>query len=147
MIDQAHLIEEISANAWRPAILQNLSGWQIGFSGGSSRRVNSVLTHQLSGPVALEERLSIVQNFYERRHRPIIFKISPATLPTNLPDKLIESGYTVDAETDIQTTNLDALLTSSASPQEVLIGSPTCTDRWFQTYTGISGYAGVKVSF
>lgn len=141
IIDQAHLIEEISANAWRPAILQNLSGWQLGFSGGSSRRVNSVLTHQLSGPTALEERMQIVQAFYQRRDRPVIFKISPATLPTNLPDILIERGYTVDAETNIQTTNLNALLTSSAAPQEVLVSSPTCTDLWFQTYTGAAGYA------
>ena len=140
LVDTTRLIEEISGNAWRPMILQDYAGWQMGYSGGSSRRVNSVLTHHMEGQVRLEERLALVNAFYQRRHRPVIFKISPATLPTHLPKKLAERGYVVDAETNIQTTTLDTLLTSSTPPQKVLVSSPTCTDRWFETYTSANGY-------
>jgi GNAT superfamily N-acetyltransferase len=134
------LIEEISANAWRPAVLQDLSGWQMGYSGGSSRRVNSVLTHQMIGPAFLEERLTQVEDFYRRRDQRVIFKISPATLPTNLPEKLARRGFTVDAETNIQTTTIGALITSCPPTREEILSSPACDDRWFETYTSASGY-------
>ena len=140
-IEKARLIEELSANAWRPAVVQQLSGWQIGYSGGASRRVNSVLTHQMSGPVFLEERMALVSDFYRRWNRPVIFKLSPATLPTTLPEILNERGYTVDAETNIQTTPIAPLITSCAPIQEEILSFPTCQDGWFETYTTASGYS------
>jgi ribosomal protein S18 acetylase RimI-like enzyme len=100
-----------------------------------------VLNHHLFGPVHFEERLSLVKDFYVRRDRPVIFKISPASLPTNLPQKLLQRGYHVDAVTNIQTMGIDSLIAACTTVDEEVMTFPTCEDAWFDTYTSASGYS------
>lgn len=140
-VDLFRHIEEISANAWRPAVCQQVWGWQLGYSGGESRRVNSVLSHHMIGPVRLKERLALVDQFYQSRNQPVVFKISPATLPTNLPEKLLQAGYEIDATTNIQVAQIDALIEVSMPLQDHAQVTLALDEPWFQTYTTASGYA------
>ena len=134
-VDLVREIEEISANAWRPAVCQQVWGWQLGYSGGESRRVNSVLSHHMAGPVRLKQRITLVDEFYHARNRPVVFKISPATLPTNLPQKLLQAGYEIDAPTNIQVAQIDALIETSLPLQEDAQVTQNLEESWFETYT------------
>jgi GNAT superfamily N-acetyltransferase len=140
-MDVIRNIEEISANAWRPAVCQQVWGWQLGYSGGTSRRVNSVLSHHMIGPVRLKERITLVDQFYHSRNRPVVFKISPATLPVNLPQKLLKAGYEIDAPTNIQVVEINHLIEASVPPKGHVQITTGMEETWFKTYTEASGYA------
>lgn len=140
-LSQIRLIEELAANAWRPEVEQHLGGWRARYSGGNSRRVNSVWPNVPLGAVSLEDGIEQVEAFYSRRGVPPCFQLCPAALPVELPQVLLERGYRFYAYTAVQVQSISALLGMTAPSAGHVTASDTLTDEWFDLYTSASGYS------
>ena len=75
-------------------------GWVHRFSGGYTRRSNSV--HPLyPSRLDLELKIGAAEHLYHERGLPAIFKLTPASLPEVLDESLAARGYTVEARTAV----------------------------------------------
>ncbi len=139
-IEQVRLIEELAANAWRPRVEQHLGGWRLRFTGGHSRRVNSVFPNVHPAPLPIEDCLSLVEDFYRRRGVPPRYQLCPAALPADLPEMLEARGYTFTAHTAMKIQTIPDLIEITRPHPGNIETSQAVTDRWFETYTSASGY-------
>jgi len=140
-VEQVRFIEELAANAWRPEIEQHLGGWRLRYSGGNSRRVNSVWPNRLPGLQSLQESMEMVEDFYRRRAVPPSFQLCPAMLPEDLPQHLEQRGYTFYARTAVQVQTIPRLLSSTLPHTGSAVATPDLTEEWFRFYTSASGYS------
>lgn len=141
IVEKALFLESLAANAWRPVIVQHLDGWRMRYTGGTSGRVNTVWPNQQYGPLSLDERIEIIEDFYNRHGRPASFQMSPANLPENLHDELLARGYKDIKMTQMQTAP-GALVLERTQPISLeVIESPTLTEAWFKAYTEASKFS------
>jgi ribosomal protein S18 acetylase RimI-like enzyme len=98
-------IEELSLNAWPAAQTQFCDGWVLRFSGGYTRRANSVQPLYPS-TFDLSEKIRTCEAAYRANGQAVIFKMTPANQPTDLDDRLAALGYARDADTSVQTLDL-----------------------------------------
>jgi GNAT superfamily N-acetyltransferase len=133
--DQIRLLEELSANAWPPAVTQVLDGWLLRYASGVSRRANSVLALPGADAGDFEARLRVVEEFYRRRGLPARFHLSPAASPADLDQRLEERGYRFDCPTAVQTATLAdiARRLPEGAEQRVEL-SRTPDEEWFRIY-------------
>lgn len=93
-------LEELSMRAW-PA-LETLAddGWVHRFSGGYTRRANSV--HPLaSGTRRLVDKVDEAESLYRARNLPTIFKLTADSQPDGLESALVGRGYIEEARTAV----------------------------------------------
>ncbi|HSG26723.1 MAG TPA: GNAT family N-acetyltransferase [Anaerolineales bacterium] len=140
-LSQIRLIEELAANAWRPEVEQHLGGWRARYSGGNSRRVNSVWPNAPLGAASLQEGVEWAEAFYDRRGVSPCFQLCPAAQPAELHQVLSERGYRFYAHTQVQVQSIATLLGITAPSVERAIAADTLTDTWFELYTSASGYS------
>ncbi|MBN2045370.1 MAG: GNAT family N-acetyltransferase [Anaerolineales bacterium] len=134
------LIEELAANAWPAEIVQHLGGWRLRYSGGSSRRVNSVWPNLPPAGDQIETALAAVEEFYQRHNTIPRFQICPASLPQELPAMLAALGYHTDAHTAVKIAPVKTVLANTKQSACKITSSATLTEAWFQSYTRASGY-------
>ena len=102
-------LEELGLNAW-PALSSVLyDGWVLRFSGGYTRRANSV-NPLYASRLPLEEKISVCEAAYARRSQAAVFKLTFATQPPQLDRMLAEMGYEEQATTSVQTADLSNAL-------------------------------------
>ncbi len=88
----ARQIEEASLNAW-PALQQILyDGWILRFSGGYTKRANSV-NSLCRSELKLETKVRFAEECYCRRSLPTIFRLTPFSSPRGLDAYLEQRGY------------------------------------------------------
>ena len=94
-------IEERSLNAW-PAVRSLLhDGWELRFSGGYTRRANSV-NALFPGIEHVEDKIAWCESQYRAQHLPTVFKITPFSQPDTL-DRLLEGlDYQRERETEVR---------------------------------------------
>lgn len=139
--DQIRFIEALAANAWRPRVVQHLDGWRMRYTGGTSGRVNTVWPNQSHGPLSLEERIEIVEDFYRRHNMPSAFSINPGNLPENLHAELKVRGYEDLKLTAVKTAPIEVLIEHSLAPQGEVAQTDSLTEDWFRVYTTASEYS------
>jgi len=140
-LSQIRMIEELAANAWRPEVEQHVGGWRLRYSGGSSRRVNSVWPNALLGVGSVQEGIAWAEDFYHRRGVSPCFQLCPAAFPAELPQALSQRGYRFYAHTQVQVQTIPTLLELTVPPAGRVIASDSLTDEWFELYTSASGYS------
>lgn len=88
----ARQIEEAALNAW-PALQQVLhDGWILRFSGGYTKRANSVNSLYWS-ELEVGSKIRFAEECYRRRGLPTIFRLTPFSLPDGLDAHLDQRGY------------------------------------------------------
>ena len=95
--EKVRFIEELAANAWRPAIEQHLGGWRMRYAGGTSRRVNSVWPNRDPGGGDVEKAVALVEAFYARYEVIPRFQLCPAARPVGLEAILTRRGYILES--------------------------------------------------
>ena len=127
-------LEELSLSALPALQTVYLDGWVLRFSAGLTRRANSV-NPLYAGAQTLEDDLHEAEALYVRRGLPVIFKLTPASLPEGLDATLAERGYTREAPTAVQT--LDLRAPPPARPQLSDL-TETLTDAWLDAMFELS---------
>ena len=85
-------IEEAALNAW-PAPRQMLyDGWVLRFTGGNSKRVNSVNILAAS-KLPFGEKITFCEAVFRGQGLPVLFRLPEPFTPLELPKVLLEEGY------------------------------------------------------
>ncbi|KAA3643043.1 MAG: GNAT family N-acetyltransferase [Chloroflexi bacterium] len=142
---QIALIEELAANAWPAETVQTLDGWRMRYTGGRSRRINSVWPNLELGDIPLEEKLDLVEDFYRRKAQIPRYQMCPAAQPTDLVEILEQRGYTADAHTQVQISTLGFVLprveTELSDQVEITNQLP---DDWLDFYAKVENYTAER---
>ncbi|NNJ11048.1 GNAT family N-acetyltransferase [Chloroflexales bacterium ZM16-3] len=131
MPDQIALIEELAANAVPAAVIQEIDGWRLRYSGGVTRRANSVLAARDARWTGLHERLCLAEAFYARYGMPSRFQICPASRPEGLADVLLSRGYRPTSATNVQVGPLGPMRAGATGRARV---SETLDEDWLAAY-------------
>ena len=85
-------IEEVSLNAW-PALQHILfDGWILRFSGGYTKRANSV-NPLFDSSMDVDEKVDVCERMYAERGLPCVFRLTPFSSPPGLDRVLERRGY------------------------------------------------------
>jgi len=133
-------IEELAANAWPAAVMQEVDGWRLRFNWGVTRRANSVWPNQARGDHSLDEKLRWVEDFYGRWGGTARYQMCPAAQPAGLDRILAERGYTATSQTAIQIAPIAEVLARSRAnlAHSVKVGDHF-GEAWFATYCQAEG--------
>jgi GNAT superfamily N-acetyltransferase len=127
-------IEEAALNAWPAPQQMMYDGWVLRFTGGNSKRVNSV---NVFGPstLPLSEKIRFCEAVYSRMGLPILFRLPDPFITPGLPQILMDSGFEAFDLTLVLGREIDV---SSALPAGVDVRSLLDED-WLQIYAQITG--------
>lgn len=98
-------LDRLQLRAWPAAHKESLGGWRLRFTGGVTRRANSVLPHG-PAPVDVEAAVTRVEAAYAEQDLAPRFLVSPAASPPELDSLLAQNGYAAEAATLVQTAGL-----------------------------------------
>jgi N-acetylglutamate synthase len=98
-------IEELSMNAWPALESIESDGWVLRFSGGYTRRANSVLPLR-PGTRRLADKITEAERLYEAHGLLPTFKMTDESRPDGLDAALAERGYVEEARTSVQVVDL-----------------------------------------
>jgi len=129
------LIEELSMNAWPSLQTLHYDGWVLRFARGYTRRANSI-SPLYPSEINLEEKILACERIYRARELPVIFKMTPGSLPQELEAMLAERGFQAEAHTSVQFLDLQGW--SSPSPVEVELTGAETVD-WQVAFCQMSG--------
>ncbi|MBU4213093.1 MAG: GNAT family N-acetyltransferase [Actinobacteria bacterium] len=87
----------VEAATWRPLRMVEIDGWQVGLSGGLTRRANSALA--LADPADLDAAVERVELLYDGDGLPPTFRVESAQL--RLRATLLDRGYREVSVTDV----------------------------------------------
>ena len=106
--DRITRIEEAALNAW-PAPRQMIyDGWLLRFTGGPSKRVNSVnVIHPSSLPLA--EKIAFCESIYALAELPTLFRVPAPFSTAELLQSLVKASYQAFDETHVLTRELGDL--------------------------------------
>lgn len=93
-------LDETMSRGWQALTEELVDGWRCRFSGGVTKRANSVLP--LAEPRDVAAAISGIEDRYAGKGLPAVFQISPDSLPTDLDALLAERGYLLDSPTLVQ---------------------------------------------
>jgi len=120
------LIEELSMNAWPSMQTHLYDGWILRFSGGYTKRANSI-NPLYPSTIDLKEKIAVCESLYQDRNIPAVFKLVGMDRQAGLESELVSRGYGKLDETAVMTASLHSFK-GEASP------SPTYetvfTDAW-----------------
>ncbi|MCC6920652.1 MAG: GNAT family N-acetyltransferase [Alphaproteobacteria bacterium] len=92
--DERRALEEIAARAWPHREELRCDGWLLRFSGGGSKRANSVQTLRWSG-ADTEAAIAAAEADYRGRGLTPVFQILDVSVPGDLDRRLERRGYRV----------------------------------------------------
>ncbi len=94
-------LERLSMEAWPALETVRTDGWVLRFSGGYTRRANSV--HPLDpGARRLEDKIEDAEGHYRAHALAPTFKLTSASAPRDLDNALAEQGYAREATTSVR---------------------------------------------
>ena len=130
-------IEEFSLNAWPALQILLYDGWVIRCADGYTRRANSVNPlYPSSRP--LDAKVAFCEQLYRVKGLSTVFKLTPASSPSELDPFLAQRGYAFEAETSVQLlASGDA--TFSDTPEVEI--TEALDEQWFEQFCWMSGLA------
>lgn len=133
--EDVEILEELNFNAWPALKTVHYDGWLLRFTGGDSRRVNSV-NPLTPGVIPLDEKIAAVEAIYAQWGRKAVYRLTPLGDP-GLDEALAARGLVVEAPTFVQTAGIDA----RAMPGEVRI-FPRPERVWIEAAIALRGLDG-----
>ena len=138
---QIRFFEKAASDGFKALEIRQYDGWELRFSEGYTRRVNSVSVYE-DGTLDIDEKIAYCEKEYKFHGLPCFFKITEAD--KELSEKLKKRGYIVAAPTDLMILKLDEY--KSYDREEVLkdvIFSST-PENWFEPYFEFEGPKDLK---
>ena len=124
-------LDRFQQRAWPATHEEAHGGWRLRFTGGVTRRANSVLPHG-PAPPDVAAVVAYVEAAYAERDLDSRFLISPAASPPDLDAILAERGYAAEAATLVQTVRLP--LRRFAVAEGIQVDVRGFDDAWLSVY-------------
>jgi ribosomal protein S18 acetylase RimI-like enzyme len=131
-------LEEVGLNSW-PALRQTLyDGWVLRFSGGYTKRANSV-NPVYGSTLDPAEKIAHCEAVYAEQGLPAVFRLTPFSRPAELDRLLDERQYTVGRSAQVRTIALEepAAAVAPAEPRGRLREESLA--HWLETFCRLSG--------
>ncbi len=109
-------------------------GWVLRFTGGNSKRVNSVNVLGQS-TLHLDEKIQFCEAVYARMGLPVLYRLPEPFTPSDLPPALVAAGYEAIDPTLVLGRKIEM---ESELPVGVLVRSLSDED-WLQVYAQVTG--------
>ena len=106
MSPDARRIEELSLNSSAPPGQLLYDGWVVRLLRGKAKRARSV-NAVYESKLPLDEKIPYCERLYEGAALPVIFRITPFSLPTGLEAELERRGYERFDATAVETMTID----------------------------------------
>ena len=136
-IDSTISFEELSINAWPSLQTMFYDGWLLRFSGGYTRRANSV-NPLYQGSRTVNEKISECERIYFGKRMDSVFKMTSVCFPQELDKILSERGYQCQGETSLQILDLEGT-ENSKLPRRTVALSEDASDEWLSSFCELSG--------
>jgi N-acetylglutamate synthase len=143
----AQKLDLLGARAWPPLEERRIGGWRLRFSGGVTRRANSVLPlgglelSTLAG-ADLAKRIDHVEAFYRERGLPPRFQLTASSMPTHLRGVLTDLGY-YDEDTTLVLTGPANRIQQVNAPDGAIVKIADAPSRaWLETWWSVDGRGG-----
>ena len=133
---QIRFFEKAASEGFKGLEIKRHDGWELRFSEGYTRRVNSVSVYE-DGEIDVDEKIAYCENEYRSHGLTCIFKINDEDRV--LSEILLKRGYTITAPTDLMILKLDEY--QSDNPEEVLknVIFSAEPDTWYESYFEFEG--------
>ncbi len=128
-------------NAWPSLKTLVYDGWIIRFAGGYTKRANSICAIYPS-TLDLDQKLDYCEKLYGSMGLPVVYKLTKASYPENLDQRLEERGYKKIAETGFRITELTED-PAYVRPQELKVDEEF-TREWIGTLIACSGMSNAE---
>jgi ribosomal protein S18 acetylase RimI-like enzyme len=125
-----HRIEEFSMNAWPSLETELYDGWVIRFSKGYTKRANSI-NPLYSSTINTEDKILKCENLFHSRKLPVVYKMTPNSVPSDLDDILDKEGYKLIDTTSVQLLKLD---TTKEPTHNNIVVYNTPDENWIHDY-------------
>jgi ribosomal protein S18 acetylase RimI-like enzyme len=127
-------LEEVACRALPAQITRHYDGWLLRYNGGYTRRANAI--YPLYGSsLDINEKIEFCETLYRNQQQPVIFKLTQASQPSDLENRLIDRDYKPGPVTQLQKLALDQaqlpLITTFP-------GSYRVNAEWFKAYTTLN---------
>lgn len=129
--DLVRTLEDDGNRAWPAAEVEVGPGWELRWSDGLHRRINSATIHTEADPRAA---IAAVTAFYAARTAPPIVKITAAASHPAIDRLLADVGWAREIDTQVRTAP-----TAAAAPDPDT-GLDTPRDRWLAAYADAAGH-------
>jgi GNAT superfamily N-acetyltransferase len=129
-------LDALALRAWPALEVRELDGWRLRWSGGVTRRANSVWAGE-AGALPLQSRLAPVHDFYASRGHPAQFQLTTPSVPAGLDAELDALGWRRDTPTDVQVAAIDVVASGGATGPVAL--SQDATGGWFAAWRDLAG--------
>jgi GNAT superfamily N-acetyltransferase len=106
--------EDAGLNATHVPEQALVDGWLVRFSKSRIKRARCINVIG-AGVLSLDEKLERAQALFDSAGQPVIFRMTPFSLPTNLDMALAERGFTAFEETRVMLAGLDGLAAPSVA--------------------------------
>lgn len=133
------LLDELMANAWRPAVTEVFGGWRYRWADGVTRRANSALALGGEDLGALTRR---AEEFYRARGAKAMIQLSTASAPQGLASLLDECGYQEGTRTLAQQAATVDVAAKTVQRSYNIVAATTTTDEWFDAYWSVEAARG-----
>jgi GNAT superfamily N-acetyltransferase len=137
-------LEEVAFRAWPAEEVREHHGWRLRYTGGVTRRANSVWPNLVTGTESLPERVHAVESFYRERGAPSSFLVSNAAQPLGLDAYLGERGYAVEAPVSVQTLAISEFHFPGQPPKIMTRVLPSPDEDWFHVSVERGRFAGKR---
>ena len=135
MDTQIVTLEDLSFRAWPALETRSYDGWVLRFADGYTRRSNSVNPIYNPGDTPLAEKLQFCADMFRQRGLPVVYKMTPASVPAELDDRLDEAGYERLSGALMQAADLTQS-TVALHPNVVIYNKPT--DAWIDDFVRLN---------
>jgi N-acetylglutamate synthase len=125
-------LEELAFAGWPALESRDVAGWRLRFSGGYTKRANSI--NALTPDAETDDGiLSSLERAYRERGQPAIWRLSPLAPPT-IDGLLAARGYRAIERSLVQVAPLTAVF--AAAPEVVIHATPT--EAWIEAFAAHS---------
>lgn len=125
-------LDKVAAWAWPAFVVADVDGWLWRYSGGGSKRANSVLAMGWRGH-DVERSVELVEKLYAERCAPPQFNVGDVSDPPGLDRILEERGYILNEPVTTMAKSIGARV--AVPPDVVQEAEPSA--GWMETYTSV----------
>lgn len=112
-------LEDLTLLVWPPAKTDRLDGWVMAFDRGVTHRANAVFPNTWSGRCDLAEAISEVERRYRAQGLQPTFKLTSASMPTELDRVLAGAGYWEEGAADVMVAGADQVAAACGVANDV----------------------------
>ncbi|MBB3125778.1 ribosomal protein S18 acetylase RimI-like enzyme [Paenibacillus rhizosphaerae] len=109
-------LEEITINTWPAKYSALMNGWLVRYADGYTKRANSVSPIYLDPGCDVDGCIAAAERFYRDAGQPVIFKMTPYVMPSDLDERLAGRGYVQVDLSSVRTLDLAVETPPAADP-------------------------------